>query len=59
MLKKYGERRCTIRDLLGLARNNLDDYDKKYMKIITKSLKLYRMIIALRSFFDYDSKYYV
>ena len=60
MLKYYGERRCTIRDLLRLARNNLNDYDKKYMKIITKSLQLYRMITALRSVFDYyGNKYYV
>ena len=60
MLKYYRERRCTIRDLLRLARNNLNDYDKKYMKIITKSLQLYRMITALRSvFYYYGNKYYV
>ena len=49
-----------MRDLLRLARNNLNDYDKKYMKIITKSLQLYRMITALRSvFYYYGNKYYV
>ena len=66
-LKKFEEIWNKIRDLIRVVTNNSDDCDEKYMKIkfnlhnnlsLTKTLKLYNIIIVLRSVFHKGSIYY-
>ena len=67
-LQKYEEVWSKIRDLIRSITNNLDNYDKKYMKIkfnsdydlpSKKTLKLQNMIIVVRSVFYDGNKYYL
>ena len=66
-LKKYVELWSKIRDLTRLITNNSNDYDKKYIKIkfnseddlsLNKTLKLYIIVIFVRSVFHEGNKYY-
>ena len=66
-LKNYEEMWSKTRDLIRSTTNNSDDYDKKYMKIkfnsdddlpLNKTLKLYNMIIVVKSDFHEGNKYY-
>ena len=56
-----------IRDLIRSITNNSENCDEKYIKIhfnsdddlsLNKTLKLYNMVIVLRSVFHEDKKYY-
>ena len=66
-LKKHEELWSKIRDLIISKTNNSDDYDEKYIKIkfnsdddlpLNKTLKLYNMVIIIRSEFREGNKYY-
>ena len=67
ILKKYEELWIKIRDLIRLITNNSDDYDEKYIKVkfnsdddlpLKKVLKLYNMVIVVRSTFHKGNRYY-
>ena len=66
-LKKYEEIRNKIRDLISLIPNYSDDNDKKYIKDKNysgdglpqnRTLKLWNMVIVVRSVFHESKKYY-
>ena len=65
-MKNYGTKSEML--LIRSITNNSDNYDEKYMEIklnsddhlsLSKMLKLYKMIIVLRSVFHNDKKYYL
>ena len=67
ILRNYIELQDKIKDLIKTINDKTSDYDKKYMKIkfnsddnlpSNKILKLYNMIIVVRSVFQEDKKYY-
>ena len=67
ILKKYEELWIKIRDLIRLITNNSDDYHEKYIKVkfnsdddlpLKKVLKLYNMVIVVRSTFHKGNRYY-
>ena len=66
-MEKYEELWNKIRELIRSVTNNSDHYYEEYMKIkfnsddnlpLNKMLRLCNMIIAVRSVFHEDSKYY-
>ena len=66
-MKIYEELWSKIRDIIRSKINNLDDYDKKYMKIkfnsdnnlpLKKTLELHNTIIVVTSVFHEDKKHY-
>ena len=65
--KKYEELWSKIKDLIRSITYNSDDCDEQYLKIkfnldddlpLNKTLKLFNMIIVVRSVFHEGSKYY-
>ena len=66
-IKKYGELRIKITDLIRLIAKNSDDYDEKYMKIkfnsndklpLNKTIEITTMTIVVRAVFHENNKYY-
>ena len=66
-IKKYEEMWIKIRDLIRSITKNLDNYDKKYMKIkfnfdnelpLNKMIEIPSMIIVDRAVFRANNKYH-
>ena len=66
-LKQYGELWSKITDLIRSINKNLDDYDKRYMKIkfnsdgklpLNKTVDIPIMTIVVRVVFLENNKYY-
>ena len=66
-LKKYGELRSKIRDLIKPKTKNPDDYDEKYMKIkfdsdgnfpLNKTIEIPIVTMIVRAVFHENNKYY-
>ena len=67
-IKKYEELWSKIRDSIGSITKNLDEYDKKYMKIkfnpddelpLNKTVEIPSMMIVVRAIFHENNKYYL
>ena len=66
IIKKDEDLWSKIRDLTSSITKNLDDYDKKYMKIkfnlddefpVYKTIEIHSMIIVVRAVFHENSKH--
>ena len=66
--KKYEELRIKIRDLIRSITKNLDDYDKRYVKLkldsddelsLNKTVGIPIMTIVVRGVFLENNKYYL
>ena len=66
-LKKYGELRSKIRDLIKPKTKKPDDYDEKYMKIkfdsdgnfpLNKTIEIPIVTMIVRAVFHENNKYY-